>query len=167
MARKTTRELTKEEAFALADEVARDIVANRALTAERDQAIQDVQDKYNPLVEAADKAIDAKIALVALYAKEHRKELFTDGKKTIETPLAFLSFRIGNPTLKTLSSKDKWEDILPMLKADEEGAKYVKVKEEADKRGLLKMAAEWLAKFRLRVTQSETFAIDPKTDVLS
>lgn len=167
MARKTTRELTKEEAFALADEVARDIVANRALTAERDQAIQDVQDKYNPLVEAADKAIDAKIALVALYAKEHRKELFADGKKTIETPLAFLSFRIGNPTLKTLSSKDKWEDILPMLKADEEGAKYVKVKEEADKRGLLKMAAEWLAKFRLRVTQSETFAIDPKTDAMA
>ena len=34
MARKTVKELTRDEAFALADEIARDIVANRALVAE-------------------------------------------------------------------------------------------------------------------------------------
>ena len=103
MARKTVKEISKEEAFALADEVAREIVANRALAAERDQHIQDVQDKYNPLIEANDKAIDAKIALVAMFAKSNRAEYFAD-KKSCETPLAILSFRYGNPTLKTLSS---------------------------------------------------------------
>lgn len=165
MARKTVKELTKDEAFALADEVARDIVANRALVAERDQHIQDVQDKYNPLVEANDKAIDAKIAQIAVFAKAHRGELFGD-RKSCDTPLAVLSFRYGNPTLKTLSSKDSWEEVAAALEADREGKEFVKVKKDVDKRGLLKMAAEWLAKFRLRVTQSETFAVDPKTDAI-
>lgn len=166
MARKTVREISKEEAFALADEVARDIVANRALVAERDQHIQDVQDKYNPLVEANDKAIDAKIALVAMFAKTHRAEYFAD-KKSCDTPLAVMSFRYGNPTLKPLSSKDSWDDVADALEASSEGKEYVKVKKDIDKRGLLKKPAEWLAGFKLRITQSETFAIDPKTDEMA
>ena len=166
MARNKMKELTNEDAIQLADEVAREIVDNRALVDARDQAIQEVQDKYNPEIEAADKTIDAKIAMLAVWAKEHRKDLFGD-KKSYETPLAILSFRYGNPTLKLLSSKDSWDDVIAELKADKEGKQFVKVKEEADKRGLLKMAAEWLAKFRMRVTQSETFAVDPKTDKIA
>ena len=166
MARKTVQESTPEEAFALADEVARDIVANRALVAERDQHIQDVQDKYNPLIEANDKAIDAKIALVAMFAKSHRAEYFAD-KKSCETPLAILSFRYGNPTLKPLSSKDSWDEIAAALEAAKDGKEFVKVKKDIDKRGLLKKTAEWLAGFKLRITQSETFAIDPKTDAIA
>ena len=166
MPRKTVKEISKEEAFALADEVARDIVANRALAAERDQHIQDVQDKYNPLIEANDKAIDAKIALVAMFAKNHRAEYFAD-KKSCETPLAILSFRYGNPTLKTLSSKDTWDDVAAALEASKEGRAFVKVKKDIDKRGLLKKTAEWLAGFKLRISQSETFAIDPKTDAIT
>lgn len=166
MARKVVKDITKEEAFALADDVAREIVANRALVAERDAAIQAIQDKFNPLIEAADKGIDAKIAQVAVFARANRGEFFSE-KKSCETPLSVMSFRYGNPTLKTLSGKDTWEDVVQLLKDDREGRKFVKVKEEADKRGLLKKEADWLAKFRLRVTQSETFAIDPKTDVIA
>ena len=166
MPRNKMKELTNEDAIQLADEVAREIVDNRALVDARDQEIQAVQDKYNPQIEAADKTIDAKIAMLAVWAKEHRKDLFGD-KKSYETPLAILSFRYGNPTLKLLSSKDSWDDVIAHLKADKEGKEFVKVKEEADKRGLMKKAAEWLAKFRLRVTQSETFAVDPKTDKMA
>lgn len=163
MARNKAKELTNEEAVALADEVAREIVDNRARADFRDQEIQAVQDKWNGEIEAADKSIDAKIAMLAVWAKANRKELFGD-RKSYETPLAVLSFRYGNPTLKLLSSKDSWDDVIAELKADKVGKQFVKVKEEADKRGLLKMADEWLAKFRMRVTQSETFAVDPKTD---
>ncbi len=166
MARKTVREISKEEAFNLADEVAKDIVANRGLMAERDQQIQDIQDKYNPIIKANDASIDAKIALVAVFAKTHRAEYFAD-KKSVDTPLAILSFRYGNPTLKTLSSKDSWDDVAAALIADKEGRKFVKVKKEVDKRALLKKAADWLALFKMRVTQSETFAVDPKTDAIS
>lgn len=163
MARNKAKELTNEEAVALADEVAREIVDNRARADFRDQEIQAVQDKWNGEIEAADKSIDAKIAMLAVWAKANRKELFGD-RKSYETPLAVLSFRYGNPTLKLLSSKDSWDDVVTELKTDKVGKQFVKVKEEADKRGLLKMADEWLAKFRMRVTQSETFAVDPKTD---
>lgn len=166
MARNKMKELTNDDAIQLADEVAREIVDNRALVDARDQDIQAVQDKYNPQIEAADKSIDAKIAMLAVWAKANRKELFGD-KKSCETPLAILSFRYGNPTLKLLSSKDNWDDVIAELKADKVGKQFVKVKEEADKRGLLKMAEEWLAKFRMRVTQSETFAVDPKTDKMA
>lgn len=166
MPRNKMKELTNDEAIRLADEVAREIVDNRARADARDQEIQKIQDIYNPEIEAADKSIDAKIAMLAVWAKASRKELFGD-KKSYETPLAVLSFRYGNPTLKLLSSKDNWDDVIAELKADKVGKQFVKVKEEADKRGLLKMAAEWLAKFRMRVTQSETFAVDPKTDKMA
>lgn len=166
MARKIAKEITKEEAFALADEVAREIVANRALVAERDQHIQEIQDKYNPWIEAKDKEIDAKIALVSMFAKSHRAEYFAD-KKSCDTPLAVLSFRYGNPTLKTLSSKDTWDDVAAALEASKDGKAFVKIKKEIDKRGLLKKTAEWLAGFKLRITQTETFAIDPKTDAIA
>ena len=166
MARNKMKELTNEAAIRLADEVAREIVDNRSRVDARDQEIQKIQDIYNPEIEAADKTIDAKIAMLAVWAKEHRKDLFGD-KKSYETPLAILSFRYGNPTLKLLSSKDNWDDVIAELKADKVGKQFVKVKEEADKRGLMKKAAEWLAKFRLRVTQSETFAVDLKTDKMA
>lgn len=166
MARNKMKELTNEDAIQLADEVAREIVDNRSRVDARDKEIQKIQDIYNPEIEAADKSIDAKIAMLAVWAKANRKDLFGD-KKSYETPLAILSFRYGNPTLKLLSSKDNWDDVIVELKADKVGKQFVKVKEEADKRGLIKMAAEWLAKFRLRVTQSETFAVDPKTDKMA
>lgn len=166
MARNKMKELTNEDAIQLADDVAREIVDNRSRVDARDQEIQKIQDIYNPEIEAADKSIDAKIAMLAVWAKEHRKDLFGD-KKSYETPLAVLSFRYGNPTLKLLSSKDNWDDVIAELKADKVGKLFVKVKEEADKRGLMKKAAEWLAKFRLRVTQSETFAVYPKTDKMA
>ena len=166
MPRNKMKELTNEDAIQLADEVAREIVDNRSRVDTRDQEIQKIQDIYNPEIEAADKSIDAKIAMLAVWAKEHRKDIFGD-KKSYETPLAILSFRYGNPTLKLLSSKDNWDDVIAELKADKVGKQFVKVKEEADKRGLMKKAAEWLAKFRLRVTQSETFAVDPKTDKMA
>ena len=76
-------------------------------------------------------------------------------------------FRYGNPTLKPLSSKDKPDEIIAALEASEEGKEFVKVKKDIDKRGLLKKTAEWLAGFKLRITQSETFAIDPKTDAIA
>ena len=167
MARVKAAEITEEQFAAYADEAARLIVDNRALAAARDAEIQAIQDKYNPEIDAADALIDAKIAICEAYAKSHRKELFRDGCKTTETNLAILSFRLGNPTLKTLSSKNTWDDVVAALKADQESAKYVKTKEEADKRALLKQPAEWLARFLLRVTQSETFGIEPKTDKIA
>lgn len=164
MARRVMQEITESEAFALADEVAREIVQNRARIAERDAAIQKIQDRYNPDIELVEKEIDAKIARIGAFAKLHRSEYFAE-KKSCEKPLAILSFRYGNPTLKPLSSKNTWDEIIAALKADKAAKKYVKTKEEADKRGLLKEPAEFLARFKLRVTQSETFAVDPKTDM--
>ena len=164
MARVKAAEITEEQFKAYADDAARLIVDNRALAAQRDAEIQAIQDKYNPEIDAADKLIEAKITMCEAYAKTHRKDLFRDGSKTAETNLAFLSFRYGNPTLKTLSSKNTWEDVIAALKADKKAALYVKTKEECDKRALLKQPAEWLARFLLRVTQSETFGIEPKTD---
>lgn len=166
MARRVVQDMTEAEAFALADEVAKEIVLNRAKIAERDQAIQEIQDRFNPEIELAEKEIDAKIARIGAFAKAHRSEYFAE-KKSHETPLAIMSFRYGNPTLKLLSSKDSWEDVIETLKADKAAKKYVKTKEEADKRGLLKETPEFLAKFHLRVTQSETFAVDPKTDKIA
>ena len=61
MARRVMQEITESEAFALADEVAREIVQNRARIAERDAAIQEIQDRYNPDIELVEKHHNQKV----------------------------------------------------------------------------------------------------------
>ena len=73
MARVKAAEITEEQFKAYADEAARLIVDNRALAAQRDAEIQAIQDKYNPEIEAADKQIEAKLAMCEACAKNHRK----------------------------------------------------------------------------------------------
>jgi len=96
--------------------------------------------------------VAAAFALAAeKYAEDHRYELFVGKVKSAETALAVFGFRLGQPTLKTLSKAWTWERVLEAL--IERGLKrFVRTKQEPDKEALKQhMSAEELAGVGCRI----------------
>jgi phage host-nuclease inhibitor protein Gam len=129
---------------------------------ERDRLIADVREKHDPEIERLGEEISAKLVLCEKFATTHRETLF--GKiKSAASSLGIFGFRIGNPTLKLLNRKWKWTDVVATLKATGR-LDLIITKEDPDKNGLKKLAAEELATIGLRIDQDETFFIEPKRD---
>jgi phage host-nuclease inhibitor protein Gam len=155
---------TRAEFDAAVDLIARREVERRKLEAERDKRIQDVQARHNPEIDSIGEEIDALMAKADAYAKEHRDELLPPGKQGAETPLALFGFRWGNKALALLSSRWSWEKVIASLRASGL-AGLVRTKEEVDK-DLAKseLSESVLAQHGMRIKQSETFWVEPKTD---
>ena len=134
----------------------------RKLEARRDEKLQVVREEHDPAIAALKEEIDAMALTVEKYADANRDELMPGKVKSSETALAHYGFRLGNPTLKLLSKSWSWEKVVAELKRRLLSG-YVRVTEEADKEALKsKLTPEQLAGVGLRITQSETFFVEPK-----
>lgn len=154
----------KGEFDRMVDEIARLEVERRAKAAARDARIQAIQDELNPEIDAIADRVDALLALCDGYARDHREEVLDKTSKGGETPLALYGYRFGQPTLKTYSAKWTWGAVIEALKKSREMEKFVRTKEEPDKDALKKLDPLRLAEFGMRITQSESFWVEPKTD---
>jgi len=126
----------------------------------RDRLLMEIQEEYNPEIEAISQEISAKLLLCEKYATTHRETLF--GKlKSAAANLGLFGFRTGNPKLVLLNRKWKWADVLNALKATGQG-ELIRTKEEADKDALKKLEEHQLAAIGLRIEQDETFFIEPR-----
>lgn len=129
---------------------------------ERDRLLAAIREEHDPEIERIGEEISAKLVLCEKYATTHRDTLF--GKiKSAASSLGIFGFRIGNPTLKLLNRKWKWNDVVATLKATGR-LDLILTKEDPDKNGLKKLAPEELATIGLRIDQDETFFIEPKRD---
>jgi phage host-nuclease inhibitor protein Gam len=153
---------TRAEFDSTIDQLARLTVALRAIEAERDAKLQAVREKHDaPCAELA-----AEISALALaaekFAEEHRDELFPGKAKSAETALALFGFRLGQPTLKTLSKAWTWERVLEAL--DAAGlTHFIRTKREPDKEGLKQhLPPDQLAAVGCRIDQAEAFFVEPK-----
>ena len=144
------------------DELARATVKLREAQAKRDEQIQSIRDMYAPACNVFAEQVQGLALAAEKYAEEHRDELFVGKVKSAETALAVFGFRLGQPTLKTLSKAWTWERVLEAL--IERGLKrFVRTKQEPDKEALKQhMSAEELAGVGCRIDQTETFFIEPK-----
>ena len=158
---------SREEFDAAVDQVARKEVVRRELEAQRDYLIQDIQQKRNPAIDALKADIDALVGKAEAYAKENREGLLPTGRQSGETPLANFGFRWGNKTLVLLSNRWSWEAVIDSLrKAGLSG--FIRTKEEVAKDAAKDELSEpVLAQHGMRIRQSETFWVEPKTDVIS
>jgi phage host-nuclease inhibitor protein Gam len=158
---------TRGEFDQAVDQIARKEVERRRLEAQRDAQIQDVQERDNPAIDALKGEIDALATKAEAYAKENRAELLPVGRQSAETPLANFGFRWGNKTLVLLSNRWSWEGVVSSLrKAGLEG--FIRVKEEVAKDAAKDELSEpVLAQHGMRIKQSETFWVEPKTDVIA
>lgn len=153
---------TRAEFDATLDELARATVALRRAEAKRDESIQRVRDTYEPACTVTAEQVQGLALAAEKYAEEHRDELFVGKVKSAETSLAVFGFRLGQPTLKTLSKAWTWERVLEALV--ERGLKrFIREKREPDKEAIKQhMSAEELAGIGCRIDQTETFFIEPK-----
>lgn len=128
----------------------------------RDRMLMEIQEEHNPEIEGISQDIAAKLLLCEKYALTHRETLF--GRlKSAASHLGTYGFRTGNPTLKLLNRKWKWDDVLVTLKAIGR-TECVRTKEEANKDALKMLDDAELAKVGLRIEQAEAFYIEPNRD---
>jgi phage host-nuclease inhibitor protein Gam len=155
---------TREEFDAAVDLIARKEIQRRKLEAERDRRIQDVQANHNPAIDGVKEEIDALATKAEAFCKDHREELIADGKQGAETPLARYGFRWGNKTLALLSTRWSWESVMDSLRKNGLVG-FVRVKTEVDKDAVKNQLTESdLAANGMRIRQTETFWVEPKTD---
>lgn len=158
---------SRDEFDAAVDQIARKEVQRRKLEAERDALIQQTQQQHNPAIDALKADIDALVGKAEAYAKDNRAELMPTGRQSGETPLANFGFRWGNKTLVLLSNRWSWEAVIDSLRKNGL-AGFIRTKEEVAKDAAKDELSEpVLAQHGMRIKQSETFWVEPKTDVIS
>lgn len=159
----------KEECVELINEVSRLELQRRKLEIELKRAVQKIQDEMGPQIVALQELIEGKVARISDYVSDHSEAMFKKGTKSGETALADYGFRTGNPTLST-AKKWKWEDVIKALKTDEFMRAYVRTKEEVQKDLVKadytaeKLNSEILSAYGMKITQTESFWIEPKAD---
>lgn len=158
---------SRDEFDAAVDQIARKEVERRIREGERDKMIHDIQADHNPAIDALKAEIDALVGKAEAYAKENRDALLPPGRQSGETPLANFGFRWGNKTLVLLSNRWSWEAVIDSLRKNGL-AGFIRTKEEVAKDAAKDELSEpVLAQHGMRIKQSETFWVEPKTDVIA
>jgi phage host-nuclease inhibitor protein Gam len=166
MARLKAPQLTSRAQFEqVINEIATCEVRKRRLAAKRDAKIQAIQEEFQPEEARVQGELDGLLVLAEKYAEDHRDELFPKETKSAETSLARFGFRYGNPTLALLNRKCTWDGVNAALKVLG-FASHVRSVEEVDKDGIknAKFSEQTLKAMGLKITQSETFFIEPKLE---
>lgn len=165
MTRVTTKKITGETAFFEAvDKVARLEVQLTGVKARRDKEIQAVNEKYKAEIDPLENQRDLTLKLAEEYADENRTELLPKDTKSAESTQAVFGYKLGNPTMKTLSKKWNWEKVTDALKSVY-GARFIRTKEEPDKEKLRsELNDAQLAEVGLRVDQEDRFFVEPKVE---
>lgn len=163
------------------------------INARRDRAIQRIQLRFGALTAPLELKRDAHATLAEAYAEAHRAELLPDEKKkkSADTSAATFGWRVGNPTVRLTSKKVTEEMAIEKLKELRLGS-YVRQKEELAKDKILRdadteeqtlqravqdpagnsvmrdgepvMEPVKLADAGLKITQAESFYIEPKIE---
>jgi phage host-nuclease inhibitor protein Gam len=155
---------SREEMEALVGDITKLKINQQSLTADMNERITAVRQKYEGALGDIDEALKGKMALARDWAEAHPAEF---GKaRSIAMTHGDVGWRLGNPALKTLRGWT-WDRVLERLKASLM-AGYVRHKEEVDKAGLLadreKLTSQTLLGLGVQVVQEETFFIEPRIE---
>lgn len=155
---------TREEFEALLNDIATDQLLREGLVTERDARIAEIQEEAGKEIGPIDDQIKTAVIRAEKFAAAHRAELFRGENKSAETALTFFGFRWSTPALATLNRKWNWEAVLKALKEQFPG-KFILTEEKPDKSTMkAQLDAAQLARVGCRVTQSESFFVEPKRD---
>ena len=154
---------TREEMEALVGDIARLKTFQQQTTAMMDQRITEVRSEYEAQLGDAEADLAPMVESVRLWA-EANPEAF--GKhKSLDLLHGVIGWRIGNPTIKTLSGWT-WDRVLEKLKSATAYAGFVRTKDEVDKASILAqrdaLLPEDLRHMGVRVVQEEPFFVEPK-----
>ena len=159
---------TRDEAESAMTELAAAVNHKRRLTAQRDAEVLAINTKYESGLANFDYIANQKTDALRAWA-EANPDQFPKGRKSIDMTSGVLGFRIGMPRLALFSRAFNWERVLALVEQFWPG--FIRIKKEVDKEGLLAQhgqatdktaATADLQRLGLKVTQDETFFIEPK-----
>jgi phage host-nuclease inhibitor protein Gam len=158
IASRSEAEQVINEMATLANEIA-------GLNAEMDAHIIAIKENYSPIVASRELQLEQRAADLEAWAIANPSEF--GKKKSIEFLNGTLGFRTGTPKLSLLNRKWTWDTVteavcrlLP---------NFIRNKPEVDKAGIIASAAEleeFLPQVGLKVTQGESFFVEPKVTTL-
>ena len=134
-----------------------------SLKARMDKELQATRERYQDDIEWVQGKLEAATTSAREWAEAHVEEF---GKaRSLEMIHGVIGWRIGQPTLKTLSGWT-WDRVLDGIRAAADMMGFVRVKEEVNRQGILaareQIGVDKLRLYGLRVTQSEEFYIEPR-----
>jgi len=141
------------------------VIDQQSIAAERERDLQAVDDKYKGRLVVLNQEVAALTEQLRVWAEANPSEF--NGAKSLPMTDGVIGWRIGNPTLKTLSGWI-WDRVLEKLKSAATYAGFLRVKEEVDKAGILAMRENLLPgdlrEMGVRVVQEESFFVEPKIE---
>ncbi len=150
--------------YDVVDEIASELVQLRSDEALRDAAIQETRLSFEPMLGERAKKIEALTLLADNFAKENRELVLPGPNKSATTTLAKFGFKTGNPTVKTRSG---WTmaGVLNCIRERELTDLLRQPEVELDKDRVHALHASGklaIGEIGLRITQSESFYVEPK-----
>lgn len=107
---------------------------------------------------------------ILLFCTTHRTELFPGEKKSRDFGSASVGFRLNPESLAMVLDGDKWDRVVDRLLALEWGEPFVAQKLSVDKEAFhnrkAELTPEQLAEAGLQFAKTETFFLEPKSDLL-
>jgi phage host-nuclease inhibitor protein Gam len=157
--------ITREQADAAFAEFAVADAREQKLTAEMDEQITKIREKYQDRLKECAQKKEASFDVVQAYSLENKDVLFVK-KKSVETSHGTFGFRTGTPKLKTLKGFT-WKAVTELLKIHLPG--YVRKVEEPAKDLILAaredvLVSQFFPEVGICVDQEETFFIECKKE---
>lgn len=154
------------------------------LTARRDRLVQKLHARSATRLAPLTAALEARLALVERYARDHRDTLLPRDRKSVALATATIGWRTGNPAVKLAPGQPGEAAVIATLKAHQ--LHHYIVTTETLARARILAAAQHddpsaphlatpagtavpLATLGLQITQAETFYVEPRaaTDATS
>lgn len=156
---------SRSEAEQVINEMA--VLANEVagLNAEMDARIIAEKDRYSPLISSREVQLEQRAADLEAWAIANPAEF--GKKKSIEFLNGSLGFRTGTPKLSLLNRKWTWDTVTEAVARLLPN--FIRSKPEVDKASIIAQAAEleeFLPQVGLKVTQGESFFVEPKITTL-
>lgn len=168
MARTTTKSVgltTDTEYTATLDAIADLTVKRDKAQARLDKAILTAREEHGSDIEDYNDQIASRLAMAESYALRNRSLLLSGDSKSAETGKARWGFRLGNPTLVLLSKRWTWRSVADKLRETGRDI-YLKITDPKPDKDRLKadLSDEDLASLGMRIEQTESYWVEPKTD---
>lgn len=159
---------SRDEAESVMTELAQTINNQRKLLARRDAQVLTINALFESGLAECDQAVKLKTEQLRAWA-ETNPDQFPKGRKSLDLVSGILGFRTGTPKLALLSRSWTWEKVLTLVA--QIMPHYIRSKMEVDKETMINdyamstardITADKFQRVGLRVTQDESFYIEPK-----
>jgi phage host-nuclease inhibitor protein Gam len=135
----------------------------QVLEGKMNEELTAIKEKYESRINKLQEEKEGHFEVMQVYAESH-PELF-EKKKSAEYTHGVIGFRTGQPKLATLRGFP-WAGVFTLVK--EKLSSYIRTKEEVNKELLLADRERIdLSSVGLKVTQDETFYVEPNIEVVS